>query len=231
MNKNVWLALMLMLALCVSKTQAQQKFDQYGYAIELDEEEAIVVDNNKSTPKIVNQNYSQPVADQNTNYQNSGITSTTYSTSTKGCCSHSTTTIVNVTVKIVGGGANNTYEQYPPRIINGTRYVYVNNGNSCGYSSGRQFIPISQFPQFCDNRQWRPRRREESHQTPINNNWSQSTQTTQTHGGTFQNEVHGGQFNNGVQGGSFNNGSSGGTLNPTATTGGGGNGNVHHGKP
>ena len=230
LTKNAWLALMLMLVLCVSQTHAQQKFDKNGYAIEPGEEETLA-NNNQNTPKNVNQSYSQPVAAQNTNHQTSGSTSrTSYSTSSTGCYSHSTTTIVNVNIKFTAG-VNNFSEPPRERIIDGTRYVYINNGNSWGYSSGRQFIPISQFPQFCDNRQWRHGRSEAPHQTPINNNWSPPTQPTQTHGGTFQNGVHGGQFNNGVHGGSFGNGSSGGTFNPPVTTGGGGgNGDVHHGK-
>lgn len=231
-TKNVWLALMLMLALCVSKTHAQQKFDQYGYAIESDEEEALVVNKNQNTPKNVNKNSSQSEASENTNYQSSGTTSTqTYSSTTSSCCNHRTVNIVNVNVKLTAG-VNNFSEPLRERIIDGTRYVYINNGNSWGYSSGRQFIPISQFPQFCDNRQ--PKQRKEYYQKPRDNYQQptvQQTQPVQTYHGTFQNEVHGGQFNNGVHGGQFGNNSGGGTFNPPVTTGGGGgNGNVHHGK-
>lgn len=231
-TKNVWLALMLVLALCVSKTHAQQKFDQYGYAIESNEEEALVVNNNQNTSKNVNKNFSQSEAPENTNYQSSGTTSTqTYSSTTSGCCNHRTVNIVNVNVKLTAG-VNNFSEPPRERIIDGTRYVYVNNGNSWGYSSGRQFIPISQFPQFCDNRQ--PKQRKEYYKKPRDNYQqptAQQIQPVQTYHGNFQNEVHGGQFNNGVHGGQFGNNSGGGTLNPPVTTGGGGgNGTVHHGK-
>jgi hypothetical protein len=227
MTKNVWLALMLMLTFCVFKTQAQQKFDQYGYAIEPPEEGTSVVNNNQNTPKNVNKSSSQSEVPENTNYQPSSTTRTqTYSSTTSICCNHRTVNIVNVNVKLTAGGSNNTFIEQPQRMPN---IVRVSN-----YSYPQNYYypnPVMYYgPQYCNNSP-RPRPQQVVYQQSYQQPLVQQTQPVQTYHGTFQNEVHGGQFDNGVHGGQFGNNSGGGTLNPPVTTGGGGgNGTVHHGK-